>query len=51
MPAEVTDFDQVRAIADAAVAAFGRLDTWVHLPAGSVYARFEEQTPDLLNGR
>lgn len=46
VPAEVTDFHQVRAVADAAVAAWGRLDTWVHLPAASVYARFEEQTPE-----
>jgi NAD(P)-dependent dehydrogenase (short-subunit alcohol dehydrogenase family) len=46
VPAEVTDFEQVRAVADAAVAAYGRLDTWVHLPAASVYARFDEHTPE-----
>jgi NAD(P)-dependent dehydrogenase (short-subunit alcohol dehydrogenase family) len=46
VPAEVTDFEQVRAVADEAVAAYGRLDTWVHLPAASVYARFDEQTPE-----
>ena len=43
--AEVADFEQVRAVAEAAVAAYGRLDTWVQLPSASVYARVEEQTP------
>jgi NAD(P)-dependent dehydrogenase (short-subunit alcohol dehydrogenase family) len=42
VPAEVAEFEQVRAVAEEAVAAYGRLDTWVHLPAASVYARFDE---------
>src|ERR671915_2079088 len=44
--AEVTDFDQVKAVADAAAERYGRLDTWVHLAAVSIFARFEETTPE-----
>lgn len=44
--AEVTDFDQVKAIADKAVEVYGRLDTWVHLPATAVFALFEETKPE-----
>ena len=44
--AEVTDFDQVRAVADAAAERYGRLDTWVHLAAVSVFAPFEATTPE-----
>jgi NAD(P)-dependent dehydrogenase (short-subunit alcohol dehydrogenase family) len=46
IPAEVTDFAQVRAVADAAVGRFGRLDTWVHLAAVSIYAAFDQLTPE-----
>ncbi len=44
--ADVTDFDQVRAVADAAVEEHGRLDTWVHLAAVGLYATFEQTTPE-----
>jgi NAD(P)-dependent dehydrogenase (short-subunit alcohol dehydrogenase family) len=44
--ADVTDFEQVRTVADRAVERYGRLDTWVHLAAVSVFARFEETTPE-----
>ncbi len=44
--AEAADFEQVRAVADAAVNAFGHLDTWVHVAAVTQYARFDETTPD-----
>jgi NAD(P)-dependent dehydrogenase (short-subunit alcohol dehydrogenase family) len=44
--ADVTDFEQLRAVADRAVERYGRLDTWVHLAAVSVFARFEETTPE-----
>lgn len=44
--ADVTDFDQVRAVAGRAVDKFGRLDTWVHLAAVSLYAPFEQTTPE-----
>jgi NAD(P)-dependent dehydrogenase (short-subunit alcohol dehydrogenase family) len=29
--ADVSEFEQVKAIADRAIASYGRLDTWVHL--------------------
>jgi len=44
--ADVTVFDQVKAIADRAVEAYGRLDTWVHTPATGVFASFEDTKPD-----
>lgn len=44
--AEVTNFEQVRGVADRAVSEFGRLDTWVHCAAVSLYARFEETEPE-----
>lgn len=40
--AEATDPDQVQAVADRAVARFGRLDTWAHVAGVSSYARFED---------
>lgn len=39
---DVTDHAQVEGVAEAAVAAFGRIDTWVNVAAVSVYGRFEE---------
>ncbi len=42
--ADVADFEQVQAIADKAVAAYGRLDTWVNAAAVGVMAMFEEMT-------
>jgi NAD(P)-dependent dehydrogenase (short-subunit alcohol dehydrogenase family) len=44
--ADVTSFDQVKAVADRAVAEYGRLDTWVHLAAVAIYATFEQTTPE-----
>jgi NAD(P)-dependent dehydrogenase (short-subunit alcohol dehydrogenase family) len=46
VPADVSDFNQVKAVADAAVEHFGRLDTWVHLAAVSLYATLEQTTPE-----
>lgn len=46
VPADVADFEQVKAIADKTVERYGRLDTWVHLAATSVMARFEQMTPE-----
>ena len=46
IPAEVTDFAQVQAVADAAVREYGRIDTWVHVAAVTIYATFEETTPE-----
>jgi NAD(P)-dependent dehydrogenase (short-subunit alcohol dehydrogenase family) len=44
--AEVTDFEQVKAVADRAVEEYGRLDTWVHLAAVGLFATFEQTTPE-----
>jgi NAD(P)-dependent dehydrogenase (short-subunit alcohol dehydrogenase family) len=46
VPADVANFEQVKAIADKTVECYGRLDTWVHLAATSVMARFEQMTPE-----
>ncbi|HEY9622887.1 MAG TPA: SDR family oxidoreductase [Crinalium sp.] len=46
IPADVADFEQVKAIADKTVQHYGRLDTWVHAAATAVIARFEDVTPD-----
>jgi NAD(P)-dependent dehydrogenase (short-subunit alcohol dehydrogenase family) len=44
--ADTSQFEQVKAVAEAAVSAYGRIDTWVHLAAVAVYAPFEETTPE-----
>jgi len=46
IPAEVTDFEQVKAVAGRAVEHYGRLDTWVHLAAVGLFATFEQTTPE-----
>lgn len=42
--AEVTDFEQLEALARQAVDTYGRIDTWVHSAAVMMYAPFEETT-------
>ncbi len=44
--AEVTDFEQVKAVAERAVDEYGHLDTWVHLAAVGLFATFEQTTPE-----
>ena len=44
--ADTSEFQQVKSVADRAVAMYGRIDTWVHLAAVSMYATFEQTTPD-----
>lgn len=44
--ADVAEFDQVKGVADKAVATYGWLDTWVHLAAVALYAPFEQTTPE-----
>lgn len=44
--ADVQDFAQVKAIADRAVDVYGRLDTWVHVPAIGLFATFDNTTPE-----
>jgi NAD(P)-dependent dehydrogenase (short-subunit alcohol dehydrogenase family) len=46
VPADTSEFDQVKAVADRAVQEYGRLDTWVHLAAVGLFATFEETTPE-----
>jgi len=43
---DTSDFQQVQALANRAVEAYGRIDTWVHAAAVSMYAPFTETTPD-----
>ena len=45
VPANVTNLEQVKAVAAAAVEQYGRLDTWVHVAGVGVYATFEQMTP------
>jgi NAD(P)-dependent dehydrogenase (short-subunit alcohol dehydrogenase family) len=42
VPADVSVFEQVQAVADKAAECFGRLDTWVHTAATAVIAPFEQ---------
>ncbi|GAB2605896.1 SDR family oxidoreductase [Kocuria himachalensis] len=43
---DVADHDQVRAVAETAVATFGRIDTWVSVAAVLVHAPFEQTLPE-----
>jgi short-subunit dehydrogenase len=43
--ADVTEFEQVKAVADRAVQEYGRIDTWVHLASVAVWGTFEQTTP------
>lgn len=44
--ADVSDFEQVKKIAQTAVDTYGRLDTWVHNAAIELYAAFAVTTPE-----
>ena len=44
--ADVSQYEQMRALAARAVALYGRIDTWVHVAAVSLYAPFQETGPD-----
>jgi NAD(P)-dependent dehydrogenase (short-subunit alcohol dehydrogenase family) len=44
--ADVSVFEQVKAIADKTVEQYGRIDTWVHNAAVELYAAFEQTTPE-----
>src|SRR5215213_7896176 len=46
VPADTSEFDQVKAVAERAVEEYGTLDTWVHLAAVGLFAAFEETTPE-----
>jgi len=46
VPADTAEFQQVKAVADRAVREYGHLDTWVQAAAVSIYATFEQTTPE-----
>ena len=46
VPADTSEFGQVKAVADRAVEEYGRLDTWVHLAGVGLFATFEQTTPE-----
>jgi NAD(P)-dependent dehydrogenase (short-subunit alcohol dehydrogenase family) len=43
---DVTDYEQVKTLAEKAVENFGRIDTWVNVAAVTVYATFEKTEPE-----
>ncbi|HEX8489156.1 MAG TPA: SDR family oxidoreductase [Propionibacteriaceae bacterium] len=43
---DVADYAQVRQVASIAVQTYGRIDTWVNCAALSLFAHFEETTPE-----
>ncbi len=44
--AEVSEFEQVEAVAQIAVEEYARLDTWVHLAAAGLFAPFDQIQPE-----
>ena len=44
--ADVSQYEQVQALAEHAVDRYGRIDTWVHAAAVSIYAPFQETHPE-----
>lgn len=44
--ADAVDFESVKNVAEIAATLYGRIDTWIHLAAVSLYATFEETLPD-----
>src|ERR687895_1080374 len=44
--ADVSEFEQVEAVAQSAVEEYGRLDTWIHLAAAGLFAPFDQTEPD-----
>ncbi len=49
VPADVTDRDDVAAIADAAIERFGRIDVWVDTAAVMAYGKFEDLPPEVFD--
>ena len=46
IPADVANYAAVQMVADRAVEAYGRLDTWVHVAALTMFSPFSEMTPE-----
>ena len=44
--ADVSEFEQVETVAQIAAEEYGRLDTWVHLAAAGLFARFDRTQPE-----
>ena len=44
--ADVSEFEQVEAVAQSAVEEYGRLDTWVHFAAAGLFAPFDQTEPE-----
>ena len=44
--ADVSEFEQVEAVAQIAVEEYGRLDTWVHLATAGLFAPFDQTEPE-----
>jgi NAD(P)-dependent dehydrogenase (short-subunit alcohol dehydrogenase family) len=44
--ADVSQYEQMQALAERAVERYGRIDTWVHVAAVSLYAPFQETQPE-----
>jgi NAD(P)-dependent dehydrogenase (short-subunit alcohol dehydrogenase family) len=44
--ADVSDVEQVQSVAEAAVSAYGRIDTWVNLAGVALFAPFEHTTAE-----
>src|ERR687889_143024 len=49
VPTDVSDSDEVEALAQAAVDRFGRIDVWVDTAAVMAYGRFEDVPADVFN--
>lgn len=43
---DITNFEQMRSVADQVMQRFGRIDTWVNLAGVSEWALFEDTSPD-----
>src|SRR5918999_3118371 len=46
VPADVAEFEQVKAVANRAAEEYGTLDTWVHLSGVGLYAAFDRTEPE-----
>jgi NAD(P)-dependent dehydrogenase (short-subunit alcohol dehydrogenase family) len=46
VPADVSDFEQVKHVGDRAIERFGRIDTWAHFAGAAIYAEFEKTSPE-----
>lgn len=44
--ADVSQFEQMQSLVEHAIAFYGRIDTWVHAAAVSLYAPFQQTRPD-----